>query len=152
MNMNMREDDEVKNIISEKKKLAEKNATMKYKQYENEIDKKRKDEDKIELMTQFMLDPTSSATKLLEKRREMYELQEALQKDKEKFNEKETQFKKTEEELRNRDEDFHKKICEYYMNRFFYGNLHHDFHKKICSYNIRKKTNRCSCKYRKNQS
>ena len=41
-----------------------------------------------------MLDPTSSATKLLEKRREMYELQEALQKDKEKFNEKETQFKK----------------------------------------------------------
>ncbi len=28
----------------------------------------------------------------------MYELQEALQKDKEKFNEKETQFKKTEEE------------------------------------------------------
>ena len=65
-----------------------------------------------------MLDPTSSATKLLEKRREMYELQEALQKDKEKFNEKETQFKKTEEELRNRDEDFHKKICDYYMNTF----------------------------------
>ena len=114
----MREDNEVDNIISEKKKLAAKNADLKYKQYESEIDKKRKDEDKIELMTQFMLDPTSSATKLLEKRREMYELQEALQKDKEKFNEKETQFKKTEEELRNRDEDFHKKICEYYMNTF----------------------------------
>ena len=116
--MNMREDNEVDNIINEKKKMAEKNGTMKFKQYESEIDKKRKDEDKIELMTQFMLDPTSSATKLLEKRREMYELQEALQKDKEKFNEKETQFKKTEEELRNRDEDFHKKICEYYMNTF----------------------------------
>ena len=114
----MREDNEVENIIEEKKKAAEKNATLKFKQYESEIDKKRKDEDKIELMTQFMLDPTSSATKLLEKRREMYELQEALQKDKEKFNEKETQFKKTEEELRNRDEDFHKKICEYYMNTF----------------------------------
>ena len=106
----MRDDNEVDNLISEKKKQAEKNANIKFKQYESEIDRKRKDEDKIELMTQFMLDPTSSATKLLEKRREMYELQEALQKDKEKFNEKETQFKKTEEELRNRDEDFHKKI------------------------------------------
>jgi hypothetical protein len=60
----MREDNEVDNIISEKKKLAAKNADLKYKQYESEIDKKRKDEDKIELMTQFMLDPTSSATKL----------------------------------------------------------------------------------------
>ena len=90
----MREENEVDNLIAEKKKQAEKNANIKFKQYESEIDKKRKDEDKIELMTQFMLDPTSSATKLLEKRREMYELQEALQKDKEKFNEKETQFKK----------------------------------------------------------
>ncbi len=114
----MRDNQEVDNIISDKKRSAEKNANIKYKQYESEIDRKKKDEDKIELMTQFMLDPTSSATKLLEKRREMYELQEALQKDKEKFNEKETQFKKTEEELRNRDEDFHKKICEYYQNTF----------------------------------
>ncbi len=97
---------------------AEAASNIKFRQYENEIEKKKRDEDKIELMTQFMLDPTSSATKLLEKRREMYELQEALQKDKEKFNEKETQFKKTEEELRNRDEDFHKKICDYYMNTF----------------------------------
>ena len=97
---------------------AEAASNIKLRQYENEIEKKKRDEDKIELMTQFMLDPTSSATKLLEKRREMYELQEALQKDKEKFNEKETQFKKTEEELRNRDEDFHKKICDYYMNTF----------------------------------
>ena len=40
---------------------------MKYKQYENEIDKKRKDEDKIELMTQFMLDQISSEIKLIEK-------------------------------------------------------------------------------------
>lgn len=109
---------EIEDLIMEKKKNAEKNANIKFKQYENEIEKKKRDEDKIELMTQFMLDPTSSATKLLEKRREMYELQEALQKDKEKFNEKEIQFKKTEEELRNRDEDFHKKIVEYYMNTF----------------------------------
>ena len=105
-------------IIQSKKKSAENQANIKFKQYENEIEQKKRDEDKIELMTQFMLDPTSSATKLLEKRREMYELQEALQKDKDKFNEKETQFKKTEEELRNRDEDFHKKICEYYLNTF----------------------------------
>lgn len=96
----------------------EKAAGIKYKQYENEIDRTKRDEDKMELMTQFMLDPTSSATKLLEKRREMYELQEALQKDKEKFHEKETQFKKTEEQLRNKDEEFHKKICEYYMMTF----------------------------------
>ena len=40
------------------------------KQLENEVGKKNKDDEKIELMTQFMLDPTSSATKLLEKRRE----------------------------------------------------------------------------------
>jgi chromosome segregation ATPase len=90
----------------------------KTKNLENEVNKKTKDEDKIELMTQFMLDPTSSATKLLEKRREMYELQEALQRDKEKFIEKEEQFKKTEEELRNRDDEFHKKIVEYYKNSF----------------------------------
>lgn len=110
--------DQINQMISDRKNQAENASKIKYKQYENEIDKKKRDEDKMELMTQFMLDPTSSATKLLEKRREMYELQEALQKDKEKFNEKETQFKKTEEELRNRDEDFHKKICDYYMNTF----------------------------------
>ena len=97
--------DQINQMISDRKNQAENASKIKYKQYENEIDKKKRDEDKMELMTQFMLDPTSSATKLLEKRREMYELQEALQKDKEKFNEKETQFKKTEEELRNRDED-----------------------------------------------
>ena len=110
--------DQINQIIQSRKTQAENASNIKYKQFESEIDKKRRDEDKMELMTQFMLDPTSSATKLLEKRREMYELQEALQKDKEKFYEKETQFKKTEEELRNRDEDFHKKICDYYLNTF----------------------------------
>jgi chromosome segregation ATPase len=104
-------------IIKKQKKCPEK-LNMKFKQYESEIDKKRKDEDKIELMTQFMLDPTSSATKLLEKRREMYELQEALQKDKEKFNEKETQFNKTEEELINRYEDFLKKVKDKHPESF----------------------------------
>jgi chromosome segregation ATPase len=102
------------NKIDDLEKLV-KNKT---KQIVREVDKKSSDEERIELMTQFMLDPTSSATKLLEKRREMYELQEALQKDKEKFLEKEDQFKKTEEELRNRDDDFHKKIVEYYKNSF----------------------------------
>lgn len=96
----------------------EKIAKNKTKHLVSEVEKKSSDEERIELMTQFMLDPTSSATKLLEKRREMYELQEALQKDKEKFLEKEDQFKKTEEELRNRDDDFHKKIVEYYKNSF----------------------------------
>lgn len=104
--------------IENKKNKINRIANTKTKQLENEANKKSKDEDKIELMTQFMLDPTSSATKLLEKRREMYELQEALQRDKEKFIEKEEQFKKTEEELRNRDDEFHKKIVEYYKNSF----------------------------------
>jgi len=104
--------------IENKKNKINRIVNTKTKQLENETNKKFKDEDKIELMTQFMLDPTSSATKLLEKRREMYELQEALQRDKEKFIEKEEQFKKTEEELRNRDDEFHKKIVEYYKNSF----------------------------------
>jgi len=104
--------------INNKKNNINRVVKTKTKQLENEVSKKNKDDEKIELMTQFMLDPTSSATKLLEKRREMYELQEALQRDKEKFVEKEDQFKKTEEELRNRDEEFHKKIVEYYKNSF----------------------------------
>jgi len=105
-------------IILDKKINREKQVAVKTKNIEMEADKKKKEEERIELMTQFMLDPTSSATKLLEKRREMYELQEALQRDKDKFSEKEGQFKKTEEELRNRDEEFHKKIVEYYKNSF----------------------------------
>lgn len=108
----------VEKIISDKKNIREKQVNVKTKNIELDADKKKKEEERIELMTQFMLDPTSSATKLLEKRREMYELQEALQRDKDKFTEKEGQFKKTEEELRNRDEEFHKKIVEYYKNSF----------------------------------
>ena len=34
--MNMREDNEVDNIIEEKKKNAEKNANLKFKQYESD--------------------------------------------------------------------------------------------------------------------
>lgn len=116
--MNHLENSKMLMNIENKKANINKVVKAKTKQLENEANKKNKDEDKIELMTQFMLDPTSSATKLLEKRREMYELQEALQRDKEKFIEKEEQFKKTEEELRNRDEEFHKKIVEYYKNSF----------------------------------
>jgi len=104
--------------LQDKRNLREKQVNVKSKNIELDADKKKKEEERIELMTQFMLDPTSSATKLLEKRREMYELQEALQRDKDKFAEKEGQFKKTEEELRNRDEEFHKKIVEYYKNSF----------------------------------
>jgi chromosome segregation ATPase len=104
--------------LENKQFKIDKIVNTKTKQVEIETDKKKKDHEKIELMTQFMLDPTSSATKLLEKRREMYDLQEALQRDKEKFEEKEDQFKKTEEELRSRDEDFHSKIVEYYKNIF----------------------------------
>jgi hypothetical protein len=102
----------------DKQKRLNKISNVKTKEMLNEIEKRKKDDDKIELLTQFMLDPSSAATKLLEKRREMYELQDALQRDKDKFVEKKEQFKKTEEELRTRDEDFHKKIVDYYQNSF----------------------------------
>ncbi|MCQ2819086.1 MAG: hypothetical protein MJ252_17630 [archaeon] len=98
------------------KNAREMGRAMTY-QDEKELEQhKDKAEEQLELMTQFMLDPSSSATTLLEKRREMYELQEALQKDKEKFKEKASQFQKTEEELHCRDEEFHKQICDYYKN------------------------------------
>ena len=38
----MRDENEVDNLISEKKRQAEKNANLKFKQYESEIDRKRK--------------------------------------------------------------------------------------------------------------
>ena len=38
----MRDSNEVDNIISDKKNQAEKNANMKFKQYESEIDRKKK--------------------------------------------------------------------------------------------------------------
>lgn len=104
--------------LAEKAKQRDKLVNAKTKQLEIEAEKKRRDEEKIEIMTQFMLDPTSSATKLLEKRREMYELQEALQNDKQKFADKEIQFKKLEDDLRQKDEDFHIKIVEYYKNSY----------------------------------
>lgn len=105
--MESRKKNEINNFVNKRTK-----------QMEADIDNKRLDEEKIELMTQFMLDPTSSSTKLLEKRREMYELQEALQRDKEKFVEKEDQFKKTEEDLRNRDDEFFGKLVKYYKDTF----------------------------------
>ena len=108
--------DGIYDFVDEKNKRINKFANIKSNAIENEMQKRKKHEDKIELMTQFMMDPSSSATKLLEKRREMYELQDALQRDKEKFKEKEEHFKKTEEELRNRDENFHKNIVDYYKN------------------------------------
>jgi len=108
--------DGITDFVDEKSKKINKFANIKSNAFENEMQKRKKHEDKIELMTQFMMDPSSSATKLLEKRREMYELQDALQRDKEKFKEKEEHFKKTEEELRNRDENFHKNIVDYYKN------------------------------------
>jgi len=75
----------------------EKNADNKAKELVSDIEKSLNDEQKIEIMTQFRLDPTSSATKLLEKRREMYELQEHLHQEKINFAEKETTFQKTED-------------------------------------------------------
>jgi len=123
--------DEIYDMVEGKKKKLNKFVNIKTNVLEHEIQKRKKNEDKIELMTQFMMDPSSSATKLLEKRREMYELQDALQRDKEKFKEKEEHFKKTEDELRQRDENFHKNIVDYYKN--FYEKNQNESH----NYNLK---------------
>lgn len=54
-------------------------------------------------LKQMQMDSVSPATRLLEKRRLMYEVQEAFERQKEEERRREEKFKKTEEELRQRD-------------------------------------------------
>ena len=51
----------------------------------------------------LMLDHVSAATRLLEKRRQMFEVQEALSAQKEEFNRREDAFRRREEGLRRKD-------------------------------------------------
>lgn len=54
-------------------------------------------------LKQMQMESVSPATRLLEKRRQMYEVQEAFERQKEEERRREEKFKKTEEELRQRD-------------------------------------------------
>lgn len=58
---------------------------------------------KIKLPQHLQLDSVSPATRLLEKRRAMYEVQKAFEDQKEEFRKKEENFKKREAELREKD-------------------------------------------------
>jgi nitrogen fixation/metabolism regulation signal transduction histidine kinase len=58
---------------------------------------------KIKLPQHLQLDSVSPATRLLEKRRAMYEVQKAFEDQKEEFKKKEENFKKRESELREKD-------------------------------------------------
>lgn len=66
--------------------------------------------------THIHFDTVSPATKLLEKRRMMYEVHEAFEAQKEEFKKQETQFKQQESEIRNRDLQIQEdliKFCRY---------------------------------------
>ena len=52
---------------------------------------------------QLQIDSLNPATRLLEQRRKMYEVQEAYEKEKKEFAKKEEVFKQREEQLRSRD-------------------------------------------------
>ena len=61
------------------------------------------DNKKIKLPQHLQLDSVSPATRLLEKRRAMYEVQKAFEDQKEEFRKKEERFKMREAELREKD-------------------------------------------------
>ena len=61
------------------------------------------DNKKIKLPDRLQLDSVSPATKLLEKRRLMYEVQKAFEDEKQNFHEKEARYKLMEAELREKD-------------------------------------------------
>ena len=61
------------------------------------------DNKKIKLPQHLQLDSVSPATRLLEKRRAMYEVQKAFEDQKEEFQKKEERFKMREAELREKD-------------------------------------------------
>ena len=61
------------------------------------------DSKKIKLPQHLQLDSVSPATRLLEKRRLMYEVQKAFEDQKEEYHQKESRFKLQEQELKEKD-------------------------------------------------
>jgi len=72
------------------------------------------------LPQQLTLDHVSPATRLLEKRRQMFEVQEALDAQKEEFQRRETTFKRREEMLKNKDRDLQESLIKF--NKFLQDN------------------------------
>merc|ERR1719375_1538685 len=66
------------------------------------------------------LDFTSGATRLLEKRRQMFEVQEALEAQKEEFARREDAFRRREEALRRKDLELQEALIKY--NKFLQEN------------------------------
>jgi hypothetical protein len=75
---------------------------------------------KSNLPQHLQLDTVSPATRLLEKRRQMYEVQEAFEVQKKEFEKKEDNFKKKEEDLRKRDLEIQKALISF--NKFLQDN------------------------------
>eukprot|EP00294_Goniomonas_avonlea_P013739 CAMPEP_0114559510 /NCGR_PEP_ID=MMETSP0114-20121206/10957_1 /TAXON_ID=31324 /ORGANISM="Goniomonas sp, Strain m" /LENGTH=348 /DNA_ID=CAMNT_0001744979 /DNA_START=38 /DNA_END=1084 /DNA_ORIENTATION=- len=71
-------------------------------------------------MQQLNLDHVSPATRLLEKRRQMFEVQEALEAQKEEFARREDLFKRREEQLRKKDIDLQESLIRF--NKFLQEN------------------------------
>jgi len=69
---------------------------------------------------QLFFDNVSPATRLLEKRRQMYEVQDALENHKARFNKEEEQFRKKEEQLRTKDLQLQHQLFRF--NKFLQDN------------------------------
>lgn len=72
------------------------------------------------LPQQLTLDHVSPATRLLEKRRQMFEVQEALDAQKEEFARRETTFKRREEMLKSKDRELQESLIKF--NKFLQDN------------------------------
>ena len=68
----------------------------------------------------LVIDHVSAATRLLEKRRQMFEVQEALNSQKEEFTRREDAFRRREEALRRRDLELQESLIKF--NRFLQEN------------------------------
>eukprot|EP00931_Biecheleriopsis_adriatica_P011467 TRINITY_DN112552_c0_g1_i1.p1 TRINITY_DN112552_c0_g1~~TRINITY_DN112552_c0_g1_i1.p1 ORF type:complete len:420 (-),score=130.15 TRINITY_DN112552_c0_g1_i1:92-1234(-) len=69
---------------------------------------------------QLFFDNVNPATRLLEKRRQMYEVQDALENQKARFAKEEEQFRKKEEQLRAKDLQLQHQLCKF--NKFLQDN------------------------------
>ena len=69
---------------------------------------------------QLFFDNVSPATRLLEKRRQMYEVQDALENQKQRFQKEEDNFRRREEQLRDKDLQLQHQLFRF--NRFLQDN------------------------------
>ncbi len=87
------------------------------------MDPQLKMPDNLELINPTALDDrTYSATQMLEKRREMFEVEQALESQKAQFARKLTEFKRKEEELHTKDQELQESLVRF--NKFLHDNDH----------------------------